>query len=377
MKFTHYRPTKIFFGSGGFQQAAELVTSLGKRVLLVTGRKAMKTLGYTGRLQTDLQGLGAVTSVYDNISASPLSREINEGVERFREWKPQVIAALGGGSVIDAAKAIDLGLTTGEKIEPYLLGERSISTVGIPLVAIPTTAGTGSEVNPISLLTDQALEIKKSMRHEGLFPAIAIVDPALTLSLNREITLDTGFDVFTHAVETYVSRAVKNPLVDMYSQEAIRMVKEYLPRVLENGQDLEARSRMSYASMIMGINLANSSACLPHRLQYGVGIKTGTSHGAGLRALYRSWLDKAYEYAAEKFNRVGQILSGRRCENKSDFMSAYDSFIDSIGAHLTLADLKITEDDLPWLVGKVVGGLNNDPAGEAPDIVNRIYRDAL
>lgn len=377
MKFSHHGPTKIYFGSGQFQTAADKLLSLGRRILLVTGRKAMRDLGYTDRLLFDLKAVGAQTALFDEISASPLTREVNECADRLKEWRPQVIAALGGGSVIDAAKGIALALTCGQRVEPYLLGDVPISRVDIPVVAIPTTAGTGSEVNQISLLTDEKQEIKKSVRHEGFFPVLAIIDPVLTLSLSREITLDTGFDVFTHAVETYISRAGTSPLVELYSREAISIVSEYLPRILENGQDLEARSRMLYASMLMGLNLANSSTCMPHRLQYSVGIKTKTSHGAGLRALFRSWLDNTYEYSSAKFDQIGYLLSGRPSDSKSEFLAVYDSFTQKAGLNLSLTDLGITDRDLAWLSGKVLGSLNNDPAGELPGIVDKIYRDAL
>jgi alcohol dehydrogenase class IV len=375
--FSYYMPTQIFFGSGEFAKAPAYIETVGKRVLIVTGKYAMNKYGFTAKLVEGLALLGVQSTVFEGISANPLASEVNACVEKFADWRPEVVVALGGGSAIDAAKGIILGLTTGEKVEPYLLGKKTIPHVAVPLVAIPTTAGTGSETNWAAILTDELTGIKNSFRHKGLFPCMAIIDPQLTLSLLPGNTVETGFDVFAHAVETFISKSGVSPLIASNSLAAIKLVGQYLPQVLKNGQDSTARSYMMYASMLMGFNLANSSTCLPHRLQYPIGVKTNSSHGSGLMALYGSWLDLTYEISQDKFNQIASALRGSPCSNKIEFMAAYHQFTQSIQINPNLADFSLTKDDIGYLASKVTGSLANDPAGEIPGIVERIYDGAF
>lgn len=377
MHFSYYMPTQIFFGSGEFAKAPEYIRTVGKKALIITGKYAMNKYGFTAKLVAGLASLGVESMVFEGISANPLASEVNACVEKFAGWQPEVVVALGGGSAIDAAKGIILGLTTEEKVEPYLLGKKPITHVAIPLVAIPTTAGTGSETNWAAILTDELTGIKTSFRHKGLFPCMAIVDPQLTLSLLPGNTVETGFDVFAHAVETYISKSGLSPLIASNSLAAIKLVGQYLPQVLENGQNSTARSHMMYASMLMGFNLANSSTCLPHRLQYPIGVKTNSSHGSGLMALFESWLNLTYEISQDKFNQIASALSGRSCGNKIDFMKAYHQFTESIQITPNLAEFSLTKEDIGYLASKVTGSLVNDPAGEIPGIVEKIYNGAF
>lgn len=377
MHFSYFMPTKIIFGWGEFAQAPSHIMKFGKKVLIVTGKYAMKKQGFTDRLMAGLKDQGAEVALFDGMSANPLTSEVNTCALQFADWQPDVVVALGGGSVIDGAKGIILGLSTGDEVEPYLLGKRPITHVDIPLVAIPTTAGTGSETNWAAILTDESCGIKTSFRHEGLFPRIAIVDPQLTVSLTPAITLETGFDVFAHAVETYISKSSLSPQIEMNSLAAIQLVGQYLPQALLDGGNQVARTKMMYGSMLMGFNLANSSTCLPHRLQYPIGVKTSSSHGAGLMALFSSWLEQTYDFSQEKFDRIAGALNGKPSVGKTEFISNYQEFIQNIGAKLCLTDFSLTQEDIGYLAERVSGSLANDPAGEVPGIVEKIYNGAF
>lgn len=377
MHFSYFMPTKIIFGWGEFENAPSHIKKFGKKVLIITGKYAMKKQGFTDRLMAGLKVQGAEVALFDGISANPLTSEVNACALQFADWQPDVVVALGGGSVIDGAKGIILGLSTREQVEPYLLGKMPITHVDVPLIAIPTTAGTGSETNWAAILTDEACGIKTSFRHEGLFPRIAIVDPQLTVSLIPSITLETGFDVFAHAVETYISKSGLSPQIEMNSLTAIQLVSQYLPQVLTDGSNQVARTKMMYGSMLMGFNLANSSTCLPHRLQYPIGVKTSTSHGAGLMALFDSWLESTYEFSQDKFDRIAGALQGKPSASKEEFMSVYHEFTHSIGVDLCLTDFSLTRQDISYLAQRVTGSLANDPAGAVPGIVEKIYDGAF
>ncbi len=378
MKFSYYMPTEIVFGCGGFEQAAGRIAQLGTRALIVTGKRAMQALGYTDKMQHNLQAAGVKTAVFAGVSAEPHAAEVNRCVAEYAFYRPDVVVALGGGSVIDAAKGVLLGLSTGEGIEPYLVGKKNVDQVAItiPLVAIPTTAGTGAELNKAAILTDDTAGIKTSFRHQNFFPKVAIVDPLLTLSLSPKVTLETGFDVFAHAVETSISKAT-NSMVKMNSIEAIGQVRDYLPLAIQDGGNIAARTAMHYASMLMGASLANSSTCMPHRLQYPIGIKTGSSHGAGLISLFRPWLENTYEYSSEQFDCLFSALAGKNCRGKVQVLQEFDRFTEAIGANYTLKTFGLSRENVPELADKVSGNLANDPAGLVPGIVDAMYFGAV
>ncbi|CUH96253.1 hypothetical protein P22_2343 [Propionispora sp. 2/2-37] len=378
MKFSYYMPTTVIFGCGEFDNAAGRISKIGQRALIVTGKKAMQALGYTEKLQKGLCSQGVQTALFANVSAEPHTSEVNDCVDQFKDWNPDVIVALGGGSAIDAAKGIALGFSTNESVEDYLVGNKAVSEVDvtIPLVAISTTAGTGAELNWAAILTDSAAGIKTSFRHKGFFPQIAIIDPMLTISLSNAVTMETGFDAFAHAVETAVSKAT-NPMVKMHSLEAIGLIRDNLPQVIQDGHNLPARTAMHYASMLMGASLANSSTCLPHRLQYPIGIKTGSSHGAGLISLFKPWLEHTYEFSSQTFNELFSVLAGRNCQRKAEVLAAFDRFTDQIGANYTLRTFGLSEKNVPELVSKVSGSLANDPAGLVPGVVQALYNGAI
>lgn len=377
MHFSYLMPTKVYFGWQSLAAAPEYIAPWGQRVLLITGKYAMKKLGFTDQLLNGLAAKGLATALFDGVSAEPLASEVDLCVNQFAAWQPDVIVALGGGSVIDAARGVALGLTTGESVVPYLLGTKPVPAVSLPLVAIPTTAGTGSEANRAAILTDSASATKTSFRHDSLFAKVAIVDPALTASLPPQVTRDSGFDVLAHAVETYLSRSQANPLVEQHSLAAIALVRDFLPQALAGGEQQEARTRMSYASLLMGFNLANSTTCLPHRLQYPLGVSTHTSHGAGLAAVFRSWLNECYPYAGEKLERVASVLGGRPCQGVQAVLAAYDAFAASIQLQGGLASLGVERAAVPALAAQVRGDLSNDPAGMVPGIVEKIYNGAV
>ena len=376
MQFSYYMPTRLLFGKGQFAKAGIEAARLGKRALVVTGSGAMARLGFTERLLKMLGEAGVASVLFDGVSPEPLAEEVDACVARHLGDKIDLVVALGGGSAIDAAKGICLGLSVGASVIPYLLGEFEVPEVKFPLLAIPTTAGTGSEANRAAILTAAGKDLKTSFRHESLFPRVALLDPELTFSLPPEITRDTGFDIFAHAVETYVSLAATAPQIELHSLEAVSLLRRNLPQALCDASDAEARSALLYASMLMGCNLANSTTCLPHRLQYPVGLKTASSHGRGLRALMRPWLEAAYEYSPQKLELIGAAL-GAKASGKAAFMAAYDEFVLASGLEMNLSQLGISRNDVPLLVKAVHGSLANDPTAQAENIVEKIYYGAV
>jgi alcohol dehydrogenase class IV len=375
MKEPLYIPTKIFFGCGAYpEKVLTFIEEKHKRILIVASRTVVaqgQLFPLTDTIKHERPDLEVI--VETNISPNPKSGEINVIVETIgsRAKAVDLVIALGGGSVMDAAKAVAAALKTGVRVEDLNKNEFS----ALPVVAIPTTAGTGSEVSKGAIVTFESAKIKTGLRGYCLFPVGAVVDPTLTVSVPMQTTMETGFDILAHAIETYISRK-SNPFTEMLSQKAIETVRENLPKLREDLNDVEARTNMSYASMLMGMNLANSGTALPHRLQYPVGALTDTGHGAGLCALYTPWLNYQFDFSPEKMLNVSLWLFGDRLM-KTAFIDRFSEFLQNFNLKTTLTQLGIAYADIDFLISRITGSINDDPVSETEDISRKVYVDAL
>ncbi|MGP8312058.1 iron-containing alcohol dehydrogenase [Enterocloster aldenensis] len=313
-EFTLEIPTKIYFGNSIIEKA---VKKQGKWihdvVMLVTTGRTLKKLGYVDSLVKLLEAMPNIKEVlvFDYISSNPRLSEIKEAVRIGKTKCVNCIVGFGGGSALDAAKAAAVGIGSDQPIESFLLEGKVPGRETLPIIAIPTTAGTGSELSMGAILSSPEHHIKTGIRGEHIYPKAAIVDPVYTWSVPQRITMETGFDVLAHGIESFL--AVKStPFTEMLSEKVIRIVAEQLPVLYKNLDNRAARESMSYASMLMGINLANAGTCLPHRMQYAIGAATDTSHGAGLAALYPSWIMHEYEVNPVKVSHVLFALSKKK-----------------------------------------------------------------
>ena len=285
-------PTKVYFGREIWKKAIKSLESfLSGNLLIVTTGRSLERLGYVEELVKEIKACSLTNhvEVFDGISANPRISEVKAGIQTGKALKADAIVGFGGGSAIDAAKAVAAGTGSDMDIEEFFYGGKEPGRETLPIIAIPTTAGTGSELSKAAIITDEVNKKKKGIRGTALYPQIAIVDSMFTESMPLHVTMETGFDVFAHGIESYLSLA-GSPYTRMQSEYAIQTVGRCLPRLSVDLGDQEAKEEMSFASMIMGINLGNASTCLPHRLQYPLGAHTNTSHGAGLAALFPAWI---------------------------------------------------------------------------------------
>ena len=371
-------PTKIFFGENiledAFKESKDILNGVA---MIITGKSAMRRLGYIDIIKGALKENNNISEVvvFEGISPNPKVSEINDAIRIGIENNVNVVLGLGGGSAIDAAKAVAVGIGAKENIDEYVLKGKTPNEKTLQIIAIPSTAGTGSELSKGAIVSFPERNIKTGIRGENIYPTVAIVDPRFTYELPKRITCETGFDVFTHAAETYISKK-SNAFTEMLSIEALKILSEYLPILAEDLKNKEARIKMSYASMLMGINLGNASTCLPHRLQYPIGAKTDTSHSAGLASIYKSWIYHSYEYSAEKFNLLGTVLSGEKCSDKMGVIDSITRFMESIDINIHLIDLGIQQHELLELSNNVTGSIQNDPASCDTNIIEKIYSTA-
>jgi alcohol dehydrogenase class IV len=344
----------------------------------VTGRHSARDNGRLAEVTDTLERRGIRVVVLGGVAPNPRCALVDEGVRVAQAQGLQVIVGLGGGSTIDTAKAIAVAAMGDQPVARYIWGKATLPSAKLPLVAIPTTAGTGAELSRGAILTDEATGRKGGLRGEVCLPTQALVDPQLTVDLPPRITAETGFDAWCHALETFVSRKA-NPFTEALSLHAMERIVKFLPRAVRNGADREARQEMAAASLMMGWNLGLSTTCLPHRLQYPVGARSDSTHARGLAALHTAWIRQAAPFAPDKFARVNRILTdghgGRSVA--SDCADRERAFMEDIGMITSLGDLGITEADCAALTDEVTGDVASDPGPSDRAAILRIYQSSL
>jgi len=375
--FDFLTPTRICFGPGMFSRVGEFSDRLGRQALLLVDPWLAQHTSRVAELREAVGKLGGGLSVFSRVSPNPKSSEVDAAAEQFRAGRCTHVIGLGGGSVLDAAKAAAVCARLEKKCAELL--DRPIAAgEAFATLLIPTTAGTGSELSKGAIVSFPDRQVKTGLRGDGLFATCALVDPELCLTLPPRVTALTGFDVFTHAVETYLSRK-SSPLTDLFAIESMTIVAQCLPRLLREPGDLELRSRLSFASMLMGINLANSSTCLPHRLQYPIGARTDTAHAAGLAALYPAWFMGVAHAAPQKAAAIVRILQPAAAGDlgAEPMAAILRGFLDSLQVTTSLGALGIQARDIPAFLDQLSGDLSADPGDTSREHLSRIYHASL
>ncbi|MFT6897483.1 MAG: alcohol dehydrogenase class IV [Paraglaciecola sp.] len=270
-------PRILQVGGGASDEAGNIVTALGcKRPLIVTD-KMMVQLGYVAKLQESLSALNISADVFDDTVPEPTVSSIEAGVEQVRQGNYDSIIAIGGGSPIDSAKAMSILGKYGGVMRDYKF-PRIVTEPGLPIIAIPTTAGTGSEVTRVTIITDETNDEKMLCVGIGFMPTAALVDYNLTLSLPPRTTADTGIDALTHAMEAYVSKKA-SLYSDTQAIAAMKLLAPNLRRAFHDGSDKEAREAMMLGSTLAGIAFSNASVALVHGMSRPIGAFYHVPHG--------------------------------------------------------------------------------------------------
>ncbi|MCL2140762.1 MAG: iron-containing alcohol dehydrogenase [Dehalococcoidia bacterium] len=356
---TFHVPTKIIFGVGSFAQLGEETIAIGQKVMLVTGRYAMRASGFLDRALADLSRQGLETIVFDKVEPNPRSHTVDEGAFWVRQQKIEVVIALGGGSVMDAAKGIVISANGGKPIWHYIQSPEKID-IGLPkLITVPTVAASGSESNCGAVLTNWETHDKCVASNYCAFPVVSIVDPELTITLPAKPTAQGGVDIFCHLVEPYITAAKPQPLTDGIVETCLRLVVKYLPLVLCNPDDIEARSQLSWASTLACSAFANlgggDGAMTMHGIEHPLSGFYDIAHGDGLAALLTAWLSSL---ATERQDRIRKLGSG--VFGGQEGIGAVKNWLAECGMDHRLRDLGVEKERLfslgqnaidtaPWL----------------------------
>ncbi|MGE1209508.1 iron-containing alcohol dehydrogenase [Bacillus pumilus] len=279
MNFDYHCQTNIMMGIGQSKEIGSIVEDLvlpGATVMIVTD-SGVRNAGLVQPIEAYLQEAGYSVFIFDQVSPNPRDNECLAGAELFRKEQASAVIAIGGGSPMDTAKAIALLGPNGGIPEDYISGKKAYANLS-PLICIPTTAGTGSEVTRSSVITFAASHKKITLKHALLRPTIAILDPALTLTVPKSITAATGVDALVHAIEGY-SCKVTNPISKAMGASAMETIVKYLPKAYENESDLEARYKMQEGSLLAGLCFGSADVAAVHCLAEALGSLYDTPHG--------------------------------------------------------------------------------------------------
>jgi alcohol dehydrogenase class IV len=389
LTFAFRTAPEILFGAGKSDEAPEVVARLGKRCLLVTGRQSLERSGKLSVIQERFERLG-ITSRRFSVEGEPEVRVIDEGARLAREGRFDVVVAVGGGSVIDTAKAMAALATNDGPAMDYVeaVGAgRGIERVPLPVVAVPTTAGTGSEVTKNSVVRVPELKVKRSIRSDLIVPRVAVVDPALIATAPRAVAASSGLDTLTHLVEAYLSKGAQ-PMTDVLVVPGMRMAFRALTQLAESRADASTWEAMALSALWGGIALANAGLGAVHGLVAPLGGRCAVPHGAGcgclLPATFRTNVaalrarapdSRALARAVEVADLVlPESATDRSPERAAD---AFDSLREKLGVP-PLGAYGVTEADLADIIAESrAGSMRNNPIDLTDAELDGILRQTL
>ena len=317
-------PGQMISGSGALDMAQNTLGTLGKKAMIVTD-KVMIDLGNCAKVENALKSQNVEYTIYSEISGEPTDKMIAKGLEQYYAEKCDFMVALGGGSPIDSMKAIGSLVKNGGNISDYM--GKVIDVEMPPMVAIPTTAGTGSEATQFTIITDTEKDIKMLLKGKCLIPSLAIIDPQFTMTAPPKITAATGLDALCHAVEAYTSRKAQT-LSDTFAMSAVKRIFKYLPVAFHDGKNEEARVQMSVAALEAGIAFNNASVTLIHGMSRPIGALFHVAHGLSNAMLMKECLGFALEGAYDRFADLGRNI-GVASADDSD-QEASEKFLNAV-----------------------------------------------
>ena len=306
-------PGHIISGPGALEQAGTWFASFGKKAFIVTDQMMIQ-LGNCQKLEEVLKAHGVDYYIFSEITGEPTDLMVKKGLAAYKEQSCDFLIALGGGSAIDAMKAVASLAEAGGEISDYMGKEIQVKTP--PMAAIPTTAGTGSEATQFTIITDTEKDIKMLLKGRVLMPDMAVIDARFTMTAPPKITAATGLDALCHGIEAYTSRKAQ-PMSDTFVLSAVKRIFRYLPKAYRDGKDQEAREQMALAALEAGIAFNNSSVTVIHGMSRPIGALFHVAHGLSNAMLMKECLTFALSGAKERFGDLGRAV-GVASENDTD-----------------------------------------------------------
>ena len=376
MNFNYYLPVNVIFGCGKSAQAGEITKPYGTKALIVTGRSSAKKSGLYDKVNDSLKAAGIDSVLFDKVAQNPLTTTAIEGAEFAKANDCDVVVAIGGGSIMDCAKAIAFLAVNDGDINDYIFN-RKVSDKALPLVLIPTTCGTGSEGNGFAVLTNPENGDKKSLRSNAVIAKASIVDPECMMTMPKRVLASVGFDALCHSMEAYTSK-IAQPFTDALALYAIELIADCLVDLYNGSEDSKKWEELTIASTIGGMVINQAGVTLAHGMEHPASGLKDIVHGHGLAALTPSIIDASWKGNEEKFARISRLLGGTGAADCADQVHA---LLEKIGMDVTLSDLGLSPEDIPWMAENCMkvsaASVANNPVVFSQEEIAEIYQKAM
>jgi len=377
-------PSVIVNGPGAAKEVGSFAKGLGKKALIVTD-VALEKIGLLNDIKNSLEMAGISFAIYDKVVTEPTIDFAEEGQKIFKEVQAEFLIAVGGGSPIDAAKGIAALATNPGKMSDFA-GPNKIPRLGSPLIAIPTTAGTGSEVTQFTIITDTTRDVKMLIASLNIMPRVALVDPLMTLTMPQKITAATGLDALTHAIEAFVSVKAQ-PITDTLALQAIRFIAGNIRQAWSNGDNVEARTNMMIGALQAGMAFSNSSVALVHGMARPIGAYFHVPHGISNAALLPTVIEFSIPGNPKRYAAIAEAM-GEITEGLSVLDAAYlaADAVEGLNVDLkvpTLRELGVEEKKFNSIVEQMAadaiasGSPGNNPRKATQGEIVELYRRAF
>ena len=395
MKFEYHNPTDVIFEAGGIARLGEITARYGKKALIVTGGGSVKKTGVFDKAVESLKAGGIAFAECKGVEPNPRITSVARGAETIRKEGCDVVIALGGGSVMDAAKVMAVAcFYEGDPWNMIFHGQSNVvrPEKGLPIITVPTLAATGSEMNMGAVISNDDTKIKSFIQHPLLYPKVALVDSQLTLSVPKDQTAYGVADIITHVTESYFNGQGETPLQDRFMESTILTAMEYGIRAVEDGNDLEARQHVQWASIVAlnGWTTIGTNGAPPvHMIEHALSAHHDITHGAGLAIVNPAWMRFAAKAYPAKFVQFAERIFGLKGKGPEDLDTAmaginkYEEFLKFIGCPVRLSQVGIGEEkfeqyakDSMLVVTDGQGHLLGKPPMSVEDIVG-ILKSAL
>lgn len=379
-------PRRVHFKDGAVKDIPELINDMGKKHALIFTDPFMVTTPLVADLAEDLKKNGIVVDIFSKIQANPVVAVVEEAAEYMKQIKPDVLVLVGGGSPIDAGKVANVVYTHGGKAKDYDIavgGILHIKPILLPMIAVPTTAGTGTEVTMVGVLTDVERQTKFGVLSPLLIPDIAVLDPQATISMPPGLTANTGIDALTHCIECYTSN-VGFPPAQGLAIEGIRMIAQNLRKAVANGKDVEARAAMLMASMMAGTAFSLGGLGVCHAMAHQLSAYFDMPHGMANAILLPHVMEYNLDVAEERFADIavamgGDITGKSRKEAAGMALDLVKKLAADVGAPKYLDDGGATKDQIPGMVERALldHPITQNPKKPTEEDVTNIYLAAF
>ena len=376
MSFHYYLPVNVVFGCGKVKEVGGIAKPYGKKALIVTGKSSAKKSGLYDKVKDCLKAAGIESVLFDKVSQNPLTTTAMEGAAFAKEHACDVVVAIGGGSIMDCAKAIAFLSVNEGDINDYIFN-RLKSENALPLILIPTTCGTGSEGNGFAVLTNPENGDKKSLRCNAIIAKASIVDPECMMTMPKKVLASVGFDALCHSMEAYTSK-ISQPFTDALALYAMELIRDSLVDLYHGSEEKEKWEKITIASTRGGMVINQAGVTLAHGMEHPASGLKDIVHGQGLAALTPAIMEASYKGDLYKFGKISQILGGT---DASDCAEQVKALLTKLDMNLTLSDLGLTQEDIPWMAENCMkvsaASVANNPVVFTQEEIADIYKKAM